>query len=154
MSATCRAKNWSVSRRDRKRTQKIVLAHVELQLTTLSTAGIHKPESDVVQIIIHQLSDYNNVETRSLLAVPGLTLVRVEEVIRSSDAPRKAGEFLKRTPSTPAAPSVPPNPLALVVGPGLYKGHGLGGGFPVIASYGGIFPGLAGVAERLNPSAV
>ena len=95
--------------------------------TTMRAVGIKKIESDIVQIILRQLSERYNIVKIMTLADPQLTLSRLENTIRSAYSQRKAHEIAKQWPAV-GAPSESPNPHALVVGRGFRDRGGVGGG--------------------------
>ena len=95
--------------------------------TTMRAIGIRKNESDIVQIILRQLSERYNIVKIMTLAEPQLTRSRLENTIRSAYSQRKAHEIAKQWPVV-GAPAELPNPHALVVGRGFRDGGAVGGG--------------------------
>ena len=95
--------------------------------TTMRAVGIGKSESEIVQIILHQLPERYDVVKTMTLADPQLTRSRLKNTIRSAYSQRKAHEIAKQGPAA-AARAEPPNPHALVVGRGFGDGGGGGSG--------------------------
>ena len=95
--------------------------------TTMHAVGIKKSETDIVQIILHQLLErYDAVKTMTLVD-PQLTRQRLEYITRSTYSQRKAHEIAKQWPAV-GAPAELPSPRALVVGRGFRDMGAVGGG--------------------------
>ena len=106
---------------------KFIFARISRLETTMRAVGIKKSESDIVQIILRQLSERYNIVKIMTLADPQLTHSRLENTIRSAYSQRKAHEIAKQRPAV-GAPAEPSNPHALVVGRGFRDGGAVGGG--------------------------
>ena len=105
----------------------IFFARISRLETTMRAVGIEKSESEVVQIILRQLSERYDVVKTMTLADPQLTRSRLENSIRSAYSQRKAHKIAKQGPAA-GAPAEPPNPHALVVSRGYGDGEAGGGG--------------------------
>ena len=105
---------------------KFLFARISRLETTMRAVGITKRESDIVQIILHQLPERYNVVKIMTLADPQLTRSRLEYTIRSAYSQRKAHEITKQGPAM-YAPAEPPNPHAFVVDH-IVGDRGAGGG--------------------------
>ena len=62
----------------------LFLARVDKLVNTMRVIGIEKSESEIVQIIVRQLSDDYDVEKRSSLSSSGITRAFVEHTIRQA----------------------------------------------------------------------
>ena len=86
---------------------KFFFARISRLETTMRAVGIEKRESEIVQIILHQLPERYDVVKTMTLADPQLTRPRLENTIRSVYSQRKAHEIAKQGPAagTPAEPA-------------------------------------------------
>ena len=108
------------------RRPQIFFARISRLETTMRAVGITKSESDIVQTILHQLSERYHIVKIMTLADPQLTRSRLENTIRSAYSQRKAHEIAKQWPAV-GAPAEQPNP-ALVVVRGCRDGGAVGSG--------------------------
>ena len=95
--------------------------------TTMHAVGIEKSDSDIIQIILHQLPERYDVVKIMTLVDPQLTRPRLENTIHSVYSQRKAHKIAKQWPAV-CASAEPPYPHALVVGRGFRDGGAVGGG--------------------------
>ncbi|CAM9784867.1 unnamed protein product [Ascophyllum nodosum] len=67
---------------------KLFFPRVDQLLTRLRLADVHKTESQIVNILVRNLSDYYEIEKRSRLDSPFLRRQDVEHIVRASWATR------------------------------------------------------------------
>ena len=132
----------------------LVLVRVYKLVTTMRVVGIEKSKAEIVQIIVHQLSDDYDGDKRSSLSLSNTTRAFVEHPIQRSYASRNVKELKK--PQVPSAVAAAPrDPHSLSVG-GFQQCHGGGSGGQRRVSPAGELDssscGPAGVAVRSNSS--